>query len=178
MKKILFLIIFLFFIIGCNKKFENKIQIYNNSSSEFGINKGQIAPDFEITTIDNKKINLSKLRNEKPVLLYFWASWCPYCSLDFNEIKKVYPTYKDKVIFLAVDIDPRETKERIQWYKDKKKLDGIDFASDNQNLGEKYQVIYTTSRYAIARNGTLIYKSSGNMDENQWKVLLDGLANS
>ena len=142
----------------------------------FGSNKGDYAPDFEITTVDGKKIRLSELRYDRPVVLYFWASWCPYCSIDFDNMKDIYPKYKDDVVFLAVDMDTDEKAERIKWYRDKKELKDIDFAEGYDKLIADYQVIYTTSKYAIGRNGTILYKSSGNFNEEQWTKLFRGLA--
>ena len=36
--------------------------------------KKNTAPDFTLTTLDGRKITLSKLRG-KPVFLNFWSSW-------------------------------------------------------------------------------------------------------
>ncbi len=149
------------------------------SQPSFGINKGDLPPDFFITTIDGKQYRLSQFKEEnKPVLLYFWASWCPFCSKDFDIVKNIYPKYADKVTFLAIDLDLNENKELINSYKEKKGLGGIDFAEGKTGILSDYAIKYTTTKYAIGRNGVILYKGSGVFTEQQWEILFNSLVNS
>ena len=144
-----------------------------------GLRQGQIPPDFSITTIDGKQYRLSQFKeNNKPILLYFWASWCPYCSKDFDIVKNIYPKYSNKVTFLAIDLDLGEDKDLISKYKTRKDLLGIDFAEGNTNVLSDYGITHTTTKYAIGKNGLILYKGSGVFNEQQWKILLDGMTNS
>ncbi|MEK6828318.1 MAG: TlpA disulfide reductase family protein [Nanoarchaeota archaeon] len=149
------------------------------TQADTGIRKGQIPPDFTITTIDGKQLNLQEFKEgNKPILLYYWASWCPYCSQDFNVVKNVYPKYADRVTFLAIDLDLNENAELIKNYKNKKGLAGVDFAEGKESILSDYGITHTTTKYAIGRDGTILYKGSGVFTEQQWEVLLSGLANS
>ena len=40
-----------------------------------GFEVGEMAPDFELTTIDGEKFSLSDFQGDSPVLLYFFATW-------------------------------------------------------------------------------------------------------
>jgi peroxiredoxin len=40
-----------------------------------GFEVGEMAPDFELTTIDGEMVSLSDFRGDSPVLLYFYATW-------------------------------------------------------------------------------------------------------
>ncbi len=149
------------------------------AQADTGIQKGQIPPDFTIKTIDGNQYTLSDFRKEnKPILLYFWASWCPYCSKDFDVVKNIYPKYADKVTFMAIDLDPNEDQETIINYKNRKGLKGIDFAEANIPVLSNYAIKYTTTKYAIGRDGVILYKGSGVFNEQQWETLLSGLVNS
>jgi len=149
-----------------------------NFVQDTSLNKGQIPPDFKIETIEGKEMKLSDFKDNKPILLYFWASWCPYCKEDLGIVKDIYPKYADKVTFLAVDLDTGEDADLIRKYSERMKLQGIDFAQGNEQILSNYNVIYTTTKYAIGKNGTIVYKGSGVFTKEQWKVLLDGLATS
>ena len=44
-------------------------------SLKVGFEVGEMAPDFELTTIDGEMVSLSDFRGDSPVLLYFYATW-------------------------------------------------------------------------------------------------------
>lgn len=181
---LLLAVISLFVLSACTTSSTgHQVAVNSNSAAQnqvqaaAGINKGNLPPDFTITTIDGKQLNLRELKNEnKPILLYFWASWCPYCSRDFDVVRNVYPNYADKVIFLAIDLDPNENAELINNYKNRKNLQGIDFAEADINVLSNYGITHTTTKYAIGKNGLIMYKGSGVFNEQQWDILLSGLA--
>ena len=172
----LFVIIFVNACASSNQSLMTSNAVSQQVSS--GINKGDIPPDFTITTIDNKQYKLSQFKDEnKPVLLYFWASWCPYCSKDFDIVKNIYPKYADDITFLAIDLDLNENLELIKNYKDRKGLKGIDFAEGKASVLSDYAIKYTTTKYAISKNGLILYKGSGVFNEQQWEVLFNALIN-
>src|SRR5699024_8849219 len=47
-------------------------------TDEEGIELGNIAPDFELETLEGDTVKLSDYRGEK-VIVNFWATWCPPC---------------------------------------------------------------------------------------------------
>lgn len=185
MKKLYFIsgILVLIILVNACSQNSQKNQPVSNAALEpaasYGIQKGQIPPDFTIKTIDNQQYTLSDFRKEsKPILLYFWASWCPYCSRDFDVVKNVYPKYADKVTFLAIDLDPNEKADLINDYKNRKNLQGMDFAEADVNILSDYGITHTTTKYAIGKNGAILYKGSGVFNEQQWEILLSGLEDS
>ena len=189
MKKEYFLVLILFSIIilnacvsanrGHQVSTGNAVSQQTQQQSTIGIEKGQLAPDFTVTTIDGKHVRLSQFREEnKPVLLYFWATWCPFCRRDFSIVKNIYPKYADKITFLAIDLDTSETADIIQQYKNAMGLDGIDFALGNGRVLSDYQITHTTTKYAIGKDGLILYKGSGVFNEQQWEVLFNALASS
>lgn len=70
------------------------------------------APDFEVTTIDGQTVSLQQsLEEEKPMVVYFTASWCPICAKNWPVLSKLYPEYEDRLNMVAIGIDPTDTEE-------------------------------------------------------------------
>ncbi|AFM42847.1 Peroxiredoxin [Desulfosporosinus acidiphilus SJ4] len=76
-----------------------------------GLEKGNLAPDFELENADGKAIKLSSFRGKK-VVVNFWASWCPPCRLEIPEIEKYYTQNKNTGIeILGVNLTTAEKSQ-------------------------------------------------------------------
>jgi len=66
---------------------------------------GQEAPDFTLMGLDGNELTLSELRG-KPVLLDFWASWCPPCCRELPHVQELHDEYGPKGLqIVAVSCD-------------------------------------------------------------------------
>ena len=167
------------FIYGCSSSDptgEASPQALQQDSGDIGINQGQTAPDFTIKTVDEKEISLSSLTQEKPTVLYFFATWCPNCARDLAAVNKVYPQYKDKVNFLAIGMDVKEGADLIRSYRQSKGLGLTDFAAGNNNVLGKYNVVYTTTKFFMDKDRKSLNKGIGAVDETAWNQIFQSMS--
>ena len=79
---------------------------------------GKPFPDFTVTDCDGNTFTLSEeLKDHEAVLINFWATWCGPCRNEFPEINKVYEEYKDRVAFIALSKEPKDTNEIIASFR-------------------------------------------------------------
>jgi thiol-disulfide isomerase/thioredoxin len=72
--------------------------------------RANIAPAFEITTMDGQKLSMDELQG-KVVLIDFWATWCGPCREALPHIRKIADKFHDEpFIVLSVDLDTDENK--------------------------------------------------------------------
>ena len=70
------------------------------------------APDFTVYDRDGNPVSLSDFAG-KPVVVNFWASWCPPCKAEMPEFQSLYEEMKEEVHFVMVNMvdDAKETVE-------------------------------------------------------------------
>ena len=62
------------------------------------------APDFELADAAGKKWSLRALRG-RPVLVSFWATWCPPCVQEMPSLDALAHRLGDRAAILAVSVD-------------------------------------------------------------------------
>ncbi len=181
----LMIVVFLLFVSACSKGtitdavVEQKLLV-QQEVVKTGLGKGNIPPDFTITSTDGKSVNLRSFQNENmPVLVYFMATWCPFCARDFAVLSEIYSLYEKDVPIVVMSLDLSEDNNILKEYKKRYPLlDKIEFGASSANTLSAYQVKHTTTKYAIGRDGAILYSGSGAFDVNQWKILLEALKSS
>ena len=67
----------------------------------------QPAPDFELVDVDGDKHRLSDYRG-KPLIINFWATWCPPCREEMPSMNRAWHKVKDDVSMLAINVGEDE----------------------------------------------------------------------
>ena len=83
------------------------------------------APDFTVLDGEGKEVKLSDFFG-KPIVLNFWASWCPPCKAELPDFEDAYKKYDGEVVFLMVNMTDNRM-ETVEVAKDFIKTYGYDF---------------------------------------------------
>lgn len=72
--------------------------------------QGFLAPDFELQDGQGNAVRLSDLRGQ-PVLVNFWASWCPPCQAEMPAMQAVHERYAEEgFVILAVNVTAQDSE--------------------------------------------------------------------
>jgi cytochrome c biogenesis protein CcmG/thiol:disulfide interchange protein DsbE len=72
--------------------------------------EGRAGPDFVLERLGGGQLRLSDLQGS-PVLLNFWASWCPPCKNEMPDIVDQYERYKGQgLVVVAVNLQEADSK--------------------------------------------------------------------
>lgn len=61
------------------------------------------APDFPVLDADGNTVRLSDMFG-KPVVINFWATWCPPCKRELPDFDRLCREYGDRVVFMMVNL--------------------------------------------------------------------------
>lgn len=77
------------------------------------VSPGQVAPDFRLRDLSGKTYTLASFKG-KPVVITFWASWCPICRAEFPRLHQLAQEYQ--VPFVVISREPRDTEPVVRDY--------------------------------------------------------------
>lgn len=133
----------------------------------------QTAPDMTVTDGDGKTIRLSSLRG-KPVVLNFWASWCPPCQSEMPDYQSLYQQFGDKVAFVMVDmVGTRD--ETVNTAKAFLAQHAYTFPAYFDTIGSAaniYGVQSIPQSYYINKSGVVRSKYEGMMQKTQMETAI------
>lgn len=129
------------------------------ASDEVGLNEGQIAPDFELTTLDGDTVKLSDYKGKR-VMLNFWATWCPPCRVEMPDMQKFH---EDKdIVILAVNLSETESNtEKVQAFIDERDLTFPVLLDEETEVADQYQIQPIPSSFLIDSDGRIHNKAFG-----------------
>lgn len=124
------------------------------------------APDFTLENSDGNSITLSDLEG-KPVVLNFWASWCPPCKAEMPEFDNVCAELGEEIIFMMVNLTDgqRETKEKGMAYVLEQGFSFPVYYDTKQEGAYAYGIRSIPTTLFIDSNGYIITGAEGQIDE-------------
>jgi peroxiredoxin len=130
------------------------------TSSLVGDVRGAEAPDFELVSLDGRKVKLSDYRG-KAVVLNFWATWCAPCKIEMPWFVDIQSHYgNDGLAILGVAMDDSDPQKISQFASQM----GVNYPVllGTNKVSEAYgDVEYLPTTFYINRQGKIVGKVAG-----------------
>lgn len=144
------------------------------------ININKEVPVFSFRTQKGQRSNLGSFRQQKYILLCFWASWCGPCVKNIPLLKKIDSIYYNKGLqLISASIDKKQSdwltalqKHNMPWLQTCNLPDYIQDA----DLMKLYPIDYIPQYFLIDKAGKLIYHSALSNDDDEHSKLQDLLS--
>ncbi|MBI2675152.1 MAG: DUF3179 domain-containing protein [Candidatus Aenigmarchaeota archaeon] len=155
-----------------------KPQAKMQEDENVGLSIGKTAPDFQLETIDGKKVHLKDFRG-RAVILNFWASWCPPCRVEMPEFQQAFDKNKDKLVVVGVNL--QEARENAQAFVDKNRITFPILLDPKAEVKDLYGVFTQPVTYFIDKEGKIVDKKFGQLtgeeiDEKIGRLIGEGLS--
>ncbi len=124
----------------------------------FTLHAKEIAKPWQLTTQDGNVISLAQYKN-KPVILHFWATWCPYCKKLQPTLVALQKKYQKQGVEL-ISISFNEDEGALP--QDEINRRGYSFltAVMGESVAKLYGVRGTPTTFFINRKNVIIFKTS------------------
>ena len=116
------------------------------------------APAWQGMGADGRQIQFAPEHLQRPALLLFWATWCPYCEALMPYLQKVQNAAgKDALDVYAIDF--KDDGDPVQTLRERKL--SFTLVRDGDAIAALYGVTGTPGLFLVDTNGHIIYKRSG-----------------
>jgi thiol-disulfide isomerase/thioredoxin len=130
-------------------------------AQESGIPVGSAAPGAKLETLDGKPAELGQYIGKGPVVMEFWATWCPNCKELEPALLAAQKKYAGKVQFVGVAVSVNESPELVRRYVEKHGLSGVQFYDRKGTAIDAYDVPATSFVVVINKAGKVVYTGLG-----------------
>ena len=113
------------------------------------------APQFEAHRLDGTPVTRTDYAGD-PLLLHFWATWCPICRLEEGEIVRLSRTHP----VLTVALESGTAEEVLDHLNERERQ--LSVINDPQGqLAERYNVRGVPSTFIINADGEIVFRKQG-----------------
>ncbi len=123
---------------------------------------GGLSPDFSLTALDGSTFRLSETRG-RPVVLNFWATWCPPCRAEMPTIQARAEEWGDALLVVGIEVG--EPPNEVQSFVDSFGLTFPVVLDRNGNVSRRYLVQGLPTTVVLDADGVVQARHVGAMSE-------------
>jgi thiol-disulfide isomerase/thioredoxin len=122
---------------------------------------GQHAPGAALETLGGAPVNLSRYIGKSPVVIEFWAKWCPNCRALEPKMTAAHHAYGSRVTFLTIAASVDETPAEVSAYARAHALVPVVLYDETGAAVDAYGAPGTSYVVIIDRKGSIVYTGEG-----------------
>ncbi len=145
---------------GCGNA-DDGTQPAPSATGSTGIMTGQRAPDFTLPDLSGTPFSLSGLSGKKPVLLIFWATWCPACIQSIPHFSNIHAQHSPNGLeVISINIASNDPLPRVQRFQEINKLPYRILYDEKMEVSRTYAVFGIPTTLIIDRDGIIRYRGN------------------
>jgi peroxiredoxin len=137
------------------------------------LRENEPVPDFTLVTLDGRTVRLGDLRG-KPVLINFWASWCPPCLRETPALVEAYKELKESgAVF--VGIGTQDDTANLKKFVDDNQVPYTVVEDPLGKVSGQYRVLGMPTTFIVDQDGLLRKVFNGEVQKEQVIEAMRGL---
>ncbi len=132
----------------------------------FAASVGDAVPEFVLTGLDGTEYRSDSIIGEKPLMLVFWATWCPNCKKEIPDLKKIHADFKPKGLeFIAVNVGKNDSADKAKRYIKKYEIQYPAAFDNGGKITKRFKVRGIPTIIIVDKSGIVRYRSTGMPDD-------------
>jgi len=131
------------------------------AGQDLGIEVGSRAPAVTVHALDGKPVDLGQYIGKTPMLIEFWATWCPNCRELMPTLLDAEKKYGKRVKFVALAVAINQSPERVRRFLAAHPLPHDTFFDTEGKAAGAFDAPATSYVVVLDRTGKVVYTGLG-----------------
>ena len=116
--------------------------------------------DLTLVDLDGKKVRLDQLAEDKPLLLYFWATWCKPCRKTQPKVATLAKKFKDRVKVVGINVGGLDSPKHIKKYRSRHRITYTMLIDHNDEAVKAYSVSAIPVVILVDETGKILFRDN------------------
>jgi len=131
------------------------------SAQDVGLPIGSTPEAAQVEDLDGNAVDLARYVGRKPVLIQFWATWCPICEALEPKLAAVKQRHGDAIDIVIVAVGVNQTPRSIRRHTASHPLAGPVFFDGRGRAVRAFRAPSTSYVVALDAQGRVVYTGVG-----------------
>lgn len=128
-----------------------------------------VAPDFNLMDMDGNSFSLTQYRG-KPVIINFWATWCPPCREELPSMNRAWHKIKnDNIAMIAINVG--EDEDTIFSFMANYPIDFLVLLDQSAKTIKQWPIKGLPTTFVVDPDGQLYYRAIGGREWDSDRLL-------
>ena len=130
-------------------------------AQDVGLALGSVPAGVELEDLDGNVVALSQFVGKKPVLVEFWATWCPLCAALEPRLAAAKKKHGDNLEIVIIAVGVNQNPRSIKRHMENHALPGRVLFDARGRATRAYQAPTTSYIVALDAKGRVVYTGVG-----------------
>ncbi len=132
------------------------------------------AEAFTLPDLAGQNLSLESFQG-KPVVLNFWATWCPPCQEETPDLVAFYEQNKDQLGVIGVNVTAQDEVDKVKTFIEKYSVTYPVVLDEKGAVSKTYRIQALPTTFILNDKGTIVYKKLGAVTSEELKRVLQPL---
>ena len=130
-------------------------------AQDLGIDVGAKAPVVAVQSLDGKQVSLGNYIGKTPMLIEFWATWCPNCKELMPTLLDAEKKFGKQVKFVAIAVAINQSPEKVRRWLAAHPLPHDTFYDVEGKAAGAFDAPATSYVVVLDKTGKVVYTGLG-----------------
>jgi len=132
-----------------------------HAQDQIGIARGAVPEPITLEDLDGAAVDLAQWMGQKPVVLQFWATWCPVCEAIEPKVRAARAEHGDAVAFVLVAVGVNQSPRSVRRFLEKHPGMGPVVWDGKGRAVRAFEVPGTSYVVGLDASGKVVYTGFG-----------------